>query len=56
MHTCAFSPPAGPHPPNPIAQGSLIVLIGGRSAARMGDITGCGAPIASGALNVLIGG
>jgi uncharacterized Zn-binding protein involved in type VI secretion len=56
LHTCAFPPPAGPHPPNLIAQGSLTVLIGGRGAARMGDLTGCGAPIISGALTVIIGG
>lgn len=56
MHTCAFPPPAGPHPPNPIVKGSATVLIGGRPAARMGDITGCGAPIIAGAFTVLIGG
>jgi uncharacterized Zn-binding protein involved in type VI secretion len=56
IHTCAFPPPAGPHPPNPLAQGSLTVQIGGRPAARLGDLTGCGAVIATGAPNVLIGG
>jgi uncharacterized Zn-binding protein involved in type VI secretion len=56
VHTCAFPPPGGPHPPNPIVQGSLPVLIGGRPAARLGDLTACGATIVSGALNVLIGG
>jgi uncharacterized Zn-binding protein involved in type VI secretion len=54
-HTCSFPPPAGPHPPTPIATGSFTVLIGGRPAARLGDITGCGAPIIAGAMNVLIG-
>lgn len=56
LHTCAFPPVAGPHPPNPIAKGSATVLIGGRPAARQGDLTGCGALIAGGSPNVLIGG
>jgi uncharacterized Zn-binding protein involved in type VI secretion len=56
MHACAFPPPGGPHPPNPIAAGCPTVLIGGRPAARMGDMTGCGAPILMGAPTVLIGG
>jgi uncharacterized Zn-binding protein involved in type VI secretion len=55
-HTCAFPPPAGPHPPTPIVMGSATVLIGGRPAARMGDTTGCGAPIVMGMPTVLIGG
>jgi uncharacterized Zn-binding protein involved in type VI secretion len=49
-------PPAGPHPPTPIAKGSFTVLIGGRPAARMGDLAGCGAPILGGFPTVLIGG
>lgn len=56
IHTCAFPPPAGPHPPTPIASGSATVLISGRPAARQGDVAGCGAPIVAGALTVLIGG
>jgi len=55
-HTCAFPPPAGPHPPNPISKGSATVLIGGQPAARMGDMTGCGAPIVMGMPTVMIGG
>jgi uncharacterized Zn-binding protein involved in type VI secretion len=55
-HTCAMPPPAGPHPPTPIARASLTVLIGGRGAARMGDLAGCGAPIALGLPTVQIGG
>ena len=55
-HTCAFPPPAGPHPPTPIAMGSFTVLIGGRPAARLGDLAGCGAPIVFGLPTVLIGG
>lgn len=55
-HTCAFPPPAGPHPPTPITKGSVTVLIGGRPAARMGDLSGCGAPIVMGMPTVLIGG
>lgn len=53
---CALPPPAGPHPPAPIAGGSTSVLIGGRPAARMGDLTGCGAPIVMGCPTVMIGG
>jgi uncharacterized Zn-binding protein involved in type VI secretion len=49
-------PLAGPHPPTPIAKGSATVLIGGRMAARMGDIAGCGAPIIMGMPLVEIGG
>ncbi|MFC1475866.1 PAAR domain-containing protein [Candidatus Zixiibacteriota bacterium] len=56
IHTCSFPPPAGPHPPTPIAKGSLTVLIGGRPAARMGDLAGCGAPIILGLPTVMIGG
>jgi uncharacterized Zn-binding protein involved in type VI secretion len=55
-HTCAFPPPAGPHPPNPIILGSTTVLIGGMPAARVGDPTGCGATIISGMPTVEIGG
>lgn len=56
IHTCAFPPPAGPHPPNTIAKGSTTVTIGGRPAARVGDLTACGAVVISGAFNVRIGG
>jgi uncharacterized Zn-binding protein involved in type VI secretion len=56
LHACSIPPPAGPHPPTPIAKGSASVLIGGRPAARMGDLTGCGAPIVLGLPTVLIGG
>jgi uncharacterized Zn-binding protein involved in type VI secretion len=35
--------------------GSFTVLIGGRPALRLGDVSGCGAPIIAGAFNVLIG-
>jgi uncharacterized Zn-binding protein involved in type VI secretion len=55
-HVCAMPPVAGPHPSNPIAKGSKTVLIGGRPAARMGDLCGCGAVILGGSLNVDIGG
>jgi uncharacterized Zn-binding protein involved in type VI secretion len=55
LHTCAFPPPAV-HPPTPIAKGSATVLIGGRPAARMGDLAGCGAPIIFGWPTVDIGG
>jgi uncharacterized Zn-binding protein involved in type VI secretion len=56
MHSCAFPPPAGPHPPTPFPLGSTSVLVGGRGALRMGDIAGCAAPIVSGAPTVVIGG
>jgi len=55
LHACAFPPPAGPHPPTPIAMGSATVLIAGQPAARQGDATGCGAVIIVGSTNVLIG-
>ena len=55
-HICSFPPPAGPHPPSPIAKGSATVLIGGRMAARLGDMSGCGAPIIFGFPLVEIGG
>jgi uncharacterized Zn-binding protein involved in type VI secretion len=55
-HACSIPPPAGPHPPTPIAKGSATVLIGGRPAARFGDLAGCGAPILGGFPTVLIGG
>ena len=55
LHTCAFPPPAGPHPPTPIVMGSATVLIGGLPAARMGDMAGCGAPIITGLPTVMIG-
>ncbi len=44
--------------PNGIAQGSMTVLIGGFPAARLGDLTLHGAPIAPGpgAPTVIIGG
>ena len=56
MHACSMPPPAGPHPPSPIALGSFTVLIGGRPAARVGDIAGCSAPIVMGCPLVDIGG
>ena len=56
VHTCAFPPPAGPHPPNAISKGSATVLVGGQPAARVGDLTGCGATIVAGMPTVQIGG
>jgi uncharacterized Zn-binding protein involved in type VI secretion len=53
-HTCGMPPPT-PHPPTPFPKGSLTVFIGGRPALRVGDVSGCGAPIVSGAMTVLIG-
>jgi uncharacterized Zn-binding protein involved in type VI secretion len=44
------------HPPTPLVKGSATVLIGGRPAARVGDLAGCGAPIVVGMPTVLIGG
>jgi uncharacterized Zn-binding protein involved in type VI secretion len=46
-----------PHPPNAIVPPCCpTVLIGGMPAARMGDLTACGAPIVMGAPTVMIGG
>ena len=56
QHSCAMPSPGGPHPPSPILGGSKTVLIGGKPAARVGDLAGCGSPIIKGALTVLIGG
>jgi uncharacterized Zn-binding protein involved in type VI secretion len=53
-HVCA-SPT--PHPPSVIVPpGSATVLIGGRPAARVGDLSGCGSPVTAGCATVLIGG
>lgn len=43
-------------PPLPIAVGSATVLINGQPAARVDDLSGCGALITSGSGNVYIGG
>jgi uncharacterized Zn-binding protein involved in type VI secretion len=56
MHACSMPPLAGPHPPTPFPVGSSTVLIGGRPALRMGDTSGCGAPILLGAPTVVVGG
>ena len=55
-HICSFPPPAV-HPPSVIAAGggempSRVDM----PAARMGDMSACGAPIILGAPTVLIGG
>ena len=56
LHTCLMPPLAGPHPPAPFPKGSTTVLIGGRPALRMGDMSGCGAVIITGAPTVIVGG
>jgi uncharacterized Zn-binding protein involved in type VI secretion len=56
LHVCAMPPAAGPHPPTPFPLGSVTVLIAGRGALRVGDVSGCGAPIVMGFPTVLIGG
>src|SRR5262249_47683706 len=38
LHACPIPPLAGPPPPTPIVIGSVTVLIGGRPAARVGDM------------------
>lgn len=43
-------------PPDIIAKGSMTVLIGGKPAARMGDLTAHGGSIVVGCPTVLIGG
>jgi len=44
------------HGAAPVVTGSGSVFINGCNAARMGDITGCGAPVVSGSGDVFIGG
>lgn len=56
LHTCLMPPLAGPHPTAPFATASSTVMIGGRPALRMGDLSACGAVIISGAFTALIGG
>lgn len=43
------------HGAAPVACGSGTVFINGSPAARLGDVTGCGAPIVSGSGDVFIG-
>jgi uncharacterized Zn-binding protein involved in type VI secretion len=43
-------------PPDTIAKGSATVLIGGKPAARMGDMTAHGGSIVLGCPTVMIGG
>jgi uncharacterized Zn-binding protein involved in type VI secretion len=43
-------------PPDSIVKGSMTVMISGRPAARMGDMTAHGGTIILGCPNVLIGG
>ncbi|MFT3947206.1 MAG: PAAR domain-containing protein [Agriterribacter sp.] len=43
-------------PPDAIVKGSTTVLIGGRPAARQGDLTAHGGVIVSGLFTVQIGG
>ena len=43
-------------PPDTIAKGSMTVMIGGKPAARMGDLTAHGGNIVLGAPTVMIGG
>ncbi|MBW7985084.1 PAAR domain-containing protein [Enterobacillus tribolii] len=44
------------HGAAPLACGSGSVFINGSSAGRLGDVTGCGAVVATGSGNVCIGG
>lgn len=48
--TCALL-----HGAAPIASGSAAVFIEGCAAARLSDVTGCGAQICSGSADVFIG-
>ncbi len=43
-------------PPDSVAKGSATVLLSGKPAARMGDLTAHGGSIVAGAPTVLIGG
>lgn len=54
-HVCMLAPT--PHPPSTIVKGSMTVLIGGMQAARVYDMSGCGALIIPpGCPTVMIGG
>lgn len=52
----SIAPCAIGHGAAPVVTGSGSVFINGQPAARVGDVTGCGAAIASGSGNVFIGG
>jgi uncharacterized Zn-binding protein involved in type VI secretion len=54
-HTCSIPPPTGPHSPTTFSRGSQTVSIGGASALRLGDQSGCGSPVISSAQRVVIG-
>lgn len=43
-------------PPDSVAMGSMTVMIGGKQAARMGDLCNHGGSIVLGAFTVMIGG
>ena len=43
-------------PPDTISKGSATVMVGGKPAARMGDLTGHGGTIVAGCPTVMIGG
>ena len=43
-------------PPDAIVKGSMTVMIGGKPAARLGDLTAHGGSIVAGCPTVLIGG
>ncbi|KAB8305869.1 hypothetical protein EH228_19240 [Erwinia endophytica] len=51
----SIAPCALLHGAAPVACGSGSVFINGNPAARLGDVTGCGAPIVSGSGDVFIG-
>ena len=60
MHSCPMSTPATPPVPHvggPVnPPGCITVLIEGKPAARMGDITAHGGSITVGSFTVIIGG
>ena len=43
-------------PPDTLAKGSATVMIGGKPAVRMGDVTGHGGTVVGGCPTVMIGG
>jgi len=53
---CISVAPCPFHGAAPVACGSGSVFINNYNAARIGDVTGCGAPICSGSGDVTIGG
>lgn len=52
LHACPIQP--GHPPTSPFAVGSMTVLISGRPAIRVGDVSGCGASAVVGLPTVVV--